>query len=64
MLCFYNISINASQDGASAAESTIRNVDIAKEMTSYTKNNILGRSAQGMLAQANHFPQDTLQLLG
>jgi flagellin len=45
------------------AESTIRDTDIAEEMTSYTKNNILIQSAQAMLAQANSVPQGVLQLL-
>jgi len=45
------------------AESTIRDVDIAQEMMSYTKNNILVQSAQAMLAQANQLPQGVLQLL-
>ena len=45
------------------AESTIRDVDIADEMTTYTKNNILLQSAQAMLAQANQMPQGVLQLL-
>ena len=46
-----------------AAESRIRDVDVAKEMMSYTKNNILVQSAQAMLAQANQTPQGVLQLL-
>ena len=46
------------------AESTIRDTDIAEEMMSYTKNNILVQSAQAMLAQANAVPQGVLQLLG
>lgn len=46
------------------AESSIRDVDVAKEMMSYTKNNILVQSAQAMLAQANQLPQGVLQLLG
>ena len=45
------------------AESTIRDTDIADEMTTYTKNNILLQSAQAMLAQANQMPQGVLQLL-
>ncbi len=45
------------------AESTIRDVDVAKEMMEYTKNNILVQSAQAMLAQANQLPQGVLQLL-
>jgi flagellin len=45
------------------AESTIRDTDVAEEMMSYTKNNILVQSAQAMLAQANTVPQGVLQLL-
>ena len=45
------------------AESTIRDTDVAEEMMSYTKNNILVQSAQAMLAQANQVPQGVLQLL-
>ena len=46
------------------AESTIRDTDVADEMMSYVKNNILIQSAQAMLAQANQVPQGVLQLLG
>ena len=46
-----------------AAESRIRDVDMALEMTEYTKNNILNQSAQAMLTQANQLPQGILQLL-
>ena len=45
------------------AESTIRDTDVADEMMTYTKNNILIQSAQAMLAQANQVPQGVLQLL-
>ena len=45
------------------AESTVRDTDVAEEMMSYTKNNILIQSAQAMLAQANAVPQGVLQLL-
>ena len=45
------------------AESTIRDTDVAEEMMSYTKNNILIQAAQAMLAQANQVPQGVLQLL-
>ena len=45
------------------AESTVRDTDVAKEMMSYTKNNILVQSAQAMLAQAHQVPQGVLQLL-
>jgi len=46
-----------------AAESRIRDTDMAKEMMDYTKNNILVQAAQAMLAQANMVPQGILQLL-
>ncbi|MBR2929254.1 MAG: hypothetical protein IKC24_08890 [Oscillospiraceae bacterium] len=45
------------------SESTIRDVDMADEMTAYSKNNILLQAAQAMLAQANQMPQGVLQLL-
>jgi flagellin len=46
-----------------AAESTVRDADMAYEMTQFTKNNILQQAAQSMLAQANQNPQGILQLL-
>ncbi len=57
-----NLSVMA--ENIQDAESTIRDTDIAEEMMSYTKNNILIQSAQAMLAQANAVPQGVLQLLG
>ena len=57
-----NLSVMA--ENIQDAESTIRDTDIAEEMMSYTKNNILVQSAQAMLAQANQVPQGVLQLLG
>ncbi|GAA0724311.1 flagellin [Clostridium malenominatum] len=53
---------NASEN-LQAAESRIRDVDMAKEMMEYTKNNILQQASQAMLAQANQAPQGVLQLL-
>ncbi|MFJ8257669.1 flagellin [Peribacillus asahii] len=50
-------------ENTTASESRIRDVDMALEMTAYTKNNILVQSAQAMLAQANQLPQGVLQLL-
>lgn len=47
-----------------AAESRIRDTDMAKEMMQFTKNNILNQAATAMLAQANMMPQTVLQLLG
>ena len=56
-------SLGVSSENLTAAESRIRDVDMAKEMMSYTKNNILSQAAQSMLAQANTLPQGVLQLL-
>lgn len=53
---------NASEN-LQASESRIRDVDMAKEMMAFTKNNILNQAAQSMLAQANQQPQGVLQLL-
>jgi flagellin len=53
---------NASEN-LQAAESRIRDVDMAKEMMEFSKNNILSQAAQAMLAQANQAPQGVLQLL-
>jgi len=57
-------NLSVMQENIQDAESTIRDVDVAKEMMEYTKNNILVQSAQAMLAQANQLPQGVLQLLG
>jgi len=56
-------NLSVMHENIQDAESTIRDVDVAKEMMSYTKNNILVQSAQAMLAQANQLPQGVLQLL-
>ena len=56
-----NLSVNA--ENMTAAESRIRDVDMADEMMKYTKNNILVQASQAMLAQANQVPQGVLQLL-
>lgn len=50
-------------ENVTASESRIRDLDMALEMSTYTKNNILVQSAQAMLAQANQLPQGVLQLL-
>jgi len=57
-------NLSVAEQNIQDAESTIRDVDVAKEMMAYTKNNILVQSAQAMLAQANQLPQGVLQLLG
>ncbi|NCC84297.1 MAG: flagellin, partial [Clostridia bacterium] len=46
-----------------AAESRIRDLDMAKEMMNFTKLNILMQAGNSMLAQANQLPQNVLQLL-
>jgi flagellin len=57
-------SLDISAENLTAAESRIRDVDMAKEMTNFTKQNILFQASIAMLAQANAFPQGVLQLLG
>ncbi len=56
-------ALSVSSENLTAAESRIRDVDMAREMVEFTKNNILGQSAQAMMAQANSQPQSVLQLL-
>jgi flagellin len=56
-------NLDNSSENLQAAESRIRDVDMAKEMMNYTKNNILIQAATAMLAQANQSPQGVLQLL-
>jgi flagellin len=56
-------SLAASEENLTAAESRIRDVDMAKEMMNYTKANILNQTATAMLSQANQEPQMVLQLL-
>ncbi|OMP65798.1 flagellin Hag [Domibacillus epiphyticus] len=56
-------NLGTSSENLTAAESRIRDVDMAKEMMNQTKNSILSQAAQAMLAQANQTPQGVLQLL-
>ena len=56
-------NLGTSAENLQAAESRIRDVDMAKEMMNFTKNNILNQAAQAMLSQANQQPQAVLQLL-
>ena len=56
-------NLSTSSENLTAAESRIRDVDMAKEMMEMTKNNILQQASQSMLAQANQTPQNVLQLL-
>lgn len=57
-------NLGVSIENLSAAESRIRDADMAQEMTNFTKHQILTQSATAMLAQANMRPQSVLQLLG
>lgn len=57
-------NIDTNTENLTAAESRIRDTDMAKEMTNFTKNQILSQASQAMLAQANQLPQGVLQLLG
>jgi flagellin len=57
-----NLKVN--NENTTSAESRIRDTDMAKEISAYTKNNILNQAAQSMLAQANQQPQGVLSLLG
>jgi flagellin len=59
-----SIGIATAAENLQAAESRIRDVDMASEMVEYVKNQILVQSGTAMLAQANTQPQSVLQLLG
>jgi flagellin len=56
-------NLGTTGENLQSAESRVRDVDMAKEMMNFTKNNILTQAAQSMLAQANQQPQGVLQLL-
>jgi len=57
-------NLGTYQENLSAAESRIRDVDVAAEMVNFTKYQILSQSGNSMLAQANQLPQSVLKLLG
>ena len=56
-------NLDTTAENMTAANSRIRDTDMAKEMMNYTKMNVLTQAAQAMLAQANQQPQSVLQLL-
>ena len=56
-------NLTTASENVTSAESTIRDADMAKEMTEYTKNNVLMQAAQSMLAQANQSSSNVLSLL-
>ena len=57
-------NLNTTSENTQAAESRIRDTDMASEMVEYSKNNILAQAGQSMLAQANQQTQGVLSLLG
>ncbi|MGZ9586260.1 flagellin N-terminal helical domain-containing protein [Paenibacillus marinisediminis] len=57
-------NLGVTNENLSASESRIRNADMAKEMTDFTRNQILVQAGTSMLAQANSAPQSVLKLLG
>lgn len=57
-------NVGVARENIAAAESRIRDVDMAEEMMSFTRNQILLQAGVAMLAQANAIPQIVLQLLG
>ena len=62
-LTFKGENLDISAENLTAAESRIRDVDMAKEMSAFSKKNIVSQAATAMLAQANALPQNVLQLL-
>lgn len=56
-------NLDNAAENTQAAESRVRDTDMAKEMSKFTKDNILTQAAQAMLAQANQLPQQVLALL-
>ena len=62
-LNYTSINLTTASENVQASESTIRDADMAKEMTEYTKNNVLLQAAQSMLSQANQNSSSVLSLL-
>jgi len=62
-LNYTSSNLTTGSENVQASESTIRDADMAKEMTEYTKNNVLLQAAQSMLAQANQSSSSVLSLL-
>ena len=62
-LTYAQSNLSVSIENKTASESTIRGVDMASEMSVFTKNQILVQSSIAMLAQANAAPQNVLRLL-
>ena len=60
---YTSTNLTTASENVQSSESTIRDADMAKEMTNYTKNNVLLQAAQSMLAQANQSSSNVLSLL-
>jgi flagellin len=60
---YTSANLTTASENVQASESTIRDADMAKEMTEYTKNNVLLQAAQSMLSQANQNSSSVLSLL-
>ena len=57
-------AITIQSENLQNAESRIRDVDVATEMTNFVRNQVLTQSAVAMLSQANSMPQMAMQLIG
>ena len=62
-LGYTSSNLTVASENVQASESTIRDSDMAKEMTAYTKHNVLTQASQAMLAQANQNSSSVLSLL-
>ena len=62
-LDYTSSNLTTASENVQSSESTIRDADMAKEMTNYTKNNVLLQAAQSMLSQANQNSSSVLSLL-
>jgi len=62
-MLFTSANINTASENTQASMSIIRDADMAKEMTAYTKDNVLMQASQSMLAQANQNSSSVLSLL-
>ena len=62
-LRYTSSNLTVASENVQASESTIRDADMAKEMTAYTKHNVLTQASQAMLAQANQNSGAVLSLL-
>ena len=62
-LDYTSFNLSTASDNVPSADTAFRDADMAKDMATFTENNILLQTAQSMLSQANQLPQGTLELL-